>query len=128
YIVYANNTNGNYYLWEGPTSWNRQESLDVAINRSETGVYSYIIKFCDNQQRNGTENEVIVTIKAVSAPIPSDGGDDDDDDEPQDTFIEDLIRQGVLIPMLGAIVSAIVSGLIGLLFWKYKKKKEKRNL
>ncbi|MFX1337423.1 MAG: hypothetical protein ACFFDK_02310 [Promethearchaeota archaeon] len=127
YRVWANNTAGDIYLWIDWTSWvdKNDTNLGVPINRIATGSFNYTIEYYDDQNQFGMNGSVIVTITRDPIIVVGEGDNDDDDDKSQDTFIDDLIREGLIIPIVGGIVSAVISGFIGILFWKYQKKKEK---
>ena len=62
YRVWANDTNGNYYVWIDWTSWINETSLDVPINRTAPGIYNYTIEYYDSYGQFGTPDTVIVTI------------------------------------------------------------------
>ena len=62
YRVWSNNSNGNYYLWKGWTSWTNNSQLNIPINRSKSGIYNYTIEYYDNYNNFGISDTVLVKI------------------------------------------------------------------
>ena len=62
YRVWANNTNGNYYVWINLTPWKNNSLFSVPINRTRPGIYNYTIEYYDDQDQFGIPDTVIITI------------------------------------------------------------------
>ncbi|MHA1298361.1 MAG: WD40 repeat domain-containing protein [Candidatus Helarchaeota archaeon] len=62
YRVWANDTNGNYYVWRPWSPWTNNTNLEIAINRSAPGIFNYTIEYYDNQNELGMPDTVIVNI------------------------------------------------------------------
>jgi hypothetical protein len=60
--VIANNSEGNYYVWDDWDSWESGIPYNVAINRSMPGDYMYILQYYDDLGQYGQPDWVIVTI------------------------------------------------------------------
>jgi hypothetical protein len=128
---------GQQITTDGTTVWtsssSRAQIVHTTDEQAEPQICSdlsggIIVGWID--YRFDSEGDIYAQRISESSPslIISDDGDDNDDnsDKTGDTFIDDLIRQGLIIPFVGALVSAVISGLVGLIFWKYKKIKDKR--
>jgi len=72
YRVYANDTNGNEYVWEDWNTWTNGMSFNVPINRTAIGIYNYTL-WCNNTYDNATDT-VIVNITAA-LPVPDNPAD-----------------------------------------------------
>ncbi|MFX1323061.1 MAG: hypothetical protein ACFFAQ_15605 [Promethearchaeota archaeon] len=64
YRVIANDTAGNTYVWLDWTSWDHNIPLDIPLNRTELGFFSYRIEYYDELNQYGIPDAVIVLIKA----------------------------------------------------------------
>lgn len=64
YRVLANDTIGNFYVWLDWTSWNHNVPLNIPLNRTELGFFSYKIEYYDELNQYGIPDTVIVLIKA----------------------------------------------------------------
>jgi hypothetical protein len=62
YRVWANDTTGDYYVWQDWQSWENSTSLYVSINRTAPGNFNYTIEYHDNNNKNGVPDMVIVQI------------------------------------------------------------------
>jgi hypothetical protein len=62
YRIRADDTNNNYYVWIDWTTWSNSTPIYVTINRSASGIFSYIIDYHDAYYMYGAPDEVIVTI------------------------------------------------------------------
>jgi hypothetical protein len=62
YRVIANDTQGNFYVWQDWIFWTNNTPFAVQINRSLPGIFSYAIEFNDTYGLFGTPDTVIVTI------------------------------------------------------------------
>ncbi|MFX0135142.1 MAG: Kelch repeat-containing protein [Candidatus Hodarchaeota archaeon] len=68
YRVWANDTNGNYYIWEDWKPWTNNTNLVIPINRSFISlgeVYNYTIEFYDNNFQFGSLDTVMITIQRM---------------------------------------------------------------
>jgi nicotinic acid mononucleotide adenylyltransferase len=65
--VWANDTNGNFYVWQDWQTWVSNTPLAVPINRSSLGIFNYTIEYYDDNNQFGNPNTVIVII--ASDPI-----------------------------------------------------------
>ncbi|MFX1500933.1 MAG: hypothetical protein ACFFDH_08220 [Promethearchaeota archaeon] len=63
YRVLANLTGGSYSIVHNWTSWNSDTTINVQINRTNSGIFAYRIEYYDNQNRSGVSDTVIVTIQ-----------------------------------------------------------------
>ena len=70
YRVWANDTNGNYYIWQNWTDWFNETNLMVPINRTAIGVFNYTIEYNDSLGLMGTPHTVIVNITAAPSAGP----------------------------------------------------------
>ncbi|MFX1460190.1 MAG: TolB family protein [Promethearchaeota archaeon] len=70
YRVWANNTAGNLYIWQDWQPWISDTTINVPINRSTTGIFSYSIEYYDNHNQFGIQDTVIVVINAPSETEP----------------------------------------------------------
>jgi hypothetical protein len=61
--VWANDTAGNFYIWQNWTAWINTSVTNTPINRSAPGIFNYTIEFNDTYGLWGTPNMVIVTIE-----------------------------------------------------------------
>jgi WD40 repeat protein len=68
YRVWANDTNGNYYVWRDWADWANGSDLQVEINRTATGIFNYTIEYNNSRGYFGIPNTVIVKI---TKPSPS---------------------------------------------------------
>ncbi|NVM02138.1 MAG: hypothetical protein HWN67_07365 [Candidatus Helarchaeota archaeon] len=62
YRVWANDSNGNYYVWVNWTSWINNSQFSIQINRTAPGIYNYTIDYNDSANQFGIPGIVIVTI------------------------------------------------------------------
>jgi hypothetical protein len=62
YRVLANDTTGSSYMWKNWTSWTKNVTLNVPINRTVSGSFEYTIEYYDEQNAYGTSDTVIVEI------------------------------------------------------------------
>jgi len=62
YRVWANNTNGQYYIWLDWNTWTNDTLLNVPINRTAPGLFNYTIEYYDSFNTFGIPDTVIVTI------------------------------------------------------------------
>ena len=67
YRVWANDSAGNFYIWQDWQLWVDNAPLTVPINRSSLGIFNYTIEYYDNNNQYGIPNTVIVTI--TSEPV-----------------------------------------------------------
>lgn len=75
YRVKANNTSGNYIIWQDWQPWISNTPLDIPINRTQTGIFNYTIEFYDMYNLYGEPNTVIVIIEEGTPPDdPGTGG------------------------------------------------------
>ena len=68
YRVKANDTAGNYIIWQDWQPWTNNTSLDIPINRTQTGIFNYTIEFYDTYNLYGNPNTVIVTVEEGIPP------------------------------------------------------------
>lgn len=68
YRVIANNTLGNFYVWQNWTSWSNNTFLYVPINRTEIGIFDYTIEYRDKGGKFGEPSNVIVTLLSDNLP------------------------------------------------------------
>lgn len=71
YRVWANDTSGNYYVWQDWQPWTNNTPLNVPINRAASGVFNYTIDYYDAHNLYGSPDTVIVIISAETV-IPLD--------------------------------------------------------
>ncbi len=64
YRVWANDTSGNYYVWQDWQPWTNNTPLNVTINRTASGVFNYTIDYYDAHNLYGSPDTVIVMISA----------------------------------------------------------------
>jgi hypothetical protein len=62
YRVWANNTIGNFYVWENWTTWMNGSDLNIPINRTAPGIYNYTIEYYDTYSLFGIPDTVLVNI------------------------------------------------------------------
>ncbi len=62
YRVWANDSNDNYYIWQGWTDWTNNTNLTVTINRTTIGVFNYTIEYNNSKGFIGSPDTVIVTV------------------------------------------------------------------
>ncbi len=62
YRVWANDTNGNYYIREDWQPWTNNTLLNVTINRTALGIYNYTIEYNDSAGIFGNPDTVIVYV------------------------------------------------------------------
>jgi len=62
YRVIANNTNGDFYIWEDWQPWFNNINLQVQINRTFPGIFNYTIEYNDSAGQSGIVDMVVVTI------------------------------------------------------------------
>jgi hypothetical protein len=60
--VWANDTAGNFYIWQNWTAWINTSVTNTPINRSAPGIFNYTIEFNDTYGFWGNPNTVIITI------------------------------------------------------------------
>jgi hypothetical protein len=60
--VRANDTSGNFYLWQNWTSWTNSSTYNIPINRSAPGIFNYTLEFNDSIGLWGVPHTVIVTV------------------------------------------------------------------
>jgi hypothetical protein len=60
--VWANDTSGNFYVWQDWTIWSNASTYFVPINRSAPGIFNYTIMYNDSIGQWGVPQTVIVTI------------------------------------------------------------------
>jgi len=75
YRVWAEDIDGNPYVWQNWTYWENNTNLMVPINRSFTGVFNYTIEYNNGLGLSGTPDTVFVTV--THPPIWSYTNDDD---------------------------------------------------
>ncbi|MFX0133585.1 MAG: hypothetical protein ACFFDN_08075, partial [Candidatus Hodarchaeota archaeon] len=68
YRVWANDTNGNFYVWVDWDFWTNGTSLDIEINRTAPGIYNYTIEYYDIFNAFGIPKTVHVNIIDISSP------------------------------------------------------------
>ncbi|MFX1449650.1 MAG: WD40 repeat domain-containing protein [Promethearchaeota archaeon] len=66
YRVWANDTNGNYYVWRDWANWDNNTNLEVEINRSVIGLFNYTIEYNNSRGYFGIPNMVIINIMSPS--------------------------------------------------------------
>ncbi|MBN1800134.1 MAG: hypothetical protein JW891_01425, partial [Candidatus Lokiarchaeota archaeon] len=71
YRVLANNTSGAIYTWIDWTAWTNGTILNVPINRTAIGVFSYTIEYRDGNMINGIPNTVLITVCNVPMVLSS---------------------------------------------------------
>ena len=74
YRVKANDTSGNYIIWQDWQPWTNNPPLYIPINRTQTGVFNYTIEFYDMYNLTGDPNTVIVNIEEGTPPEGSGSG------------------------------------------------------
>lgn len=62
YRVWANDTNGNFYIWKNWDFWLNNTLLNIPLNRTASGIYNYTIEYYDNYNQFGILDMVIVNI------------------------------------------------------------------
>lgn len=62
YRVWANDTNGNPYVWRNWSSWQNNTNLEIPVNRTDPGFFNYTIEFYDAWYQFGNYSTVYVTI------------------------------------------------------------------
>jgi len=67
YRVIANDTNGDFYIWVSWTTWDNNTLLNLAINRTELGIFSYSLEYYDELNQVGIPDTIIVSIKTPSS-------------------------------------------------------------
>jgi len=70
YRVWANDTNGNFYMWVDWTPWTNNISLNVPINRTSIGIYNYTIEYYERYNQFGVPDRVIVVITEAEKTPP----------------------------------------------------------
>ena len=74
YRVKANDTSGDYIIWQDWQPWTNNTPLNIPINRTLTGVFNYTIEFYDMYNLTGDPNTVIVNIEEGTPPEGSGSG------------------------------------------------------
>jgi len=62
YRVWANDTNGDYYVWKDWISWTNNIPFSISINRNAPGIFNYTIDYNDSSGQFGISDMVIVNI------------------------------------------------------------------
>ena len=74
YRVKANDTTGDYIIWQDWQPWTNNTPLNIPINRTLTGVFNYTLEFYDMYNLTGDPNTVIVNIEEGTPPEGSGSG------------------------------------------------------
>ncbi|MHA1385715.1 MAG: hypothetical protein ACTSR3_18340, partial [Candidatus Helarchaeota archaeon] len=62
YRVWANDSNGVYYIWSDWQDWNNNTNLQVSINRTAVGKFNYTIEYNNSGGIFGNPDTVIVYV------------------------------------------------------------------
>ncbi len=66
YRVLVNDSSGNAYIWIDWSPWINDTTLNVLINRSFTGTFTYTIEYHDNYHVYGTPDTIYIKIFQAS--------------------------------------------------------------
>ena len=71
YRVWANDTSGNFYVWQDWQLWTSGIPLNVPINSTISGIFNYTIEYYDVYNLFGVSDTVIVNI--ITEPLRDNG-------------------------------------------------------
>lgn len=74
YRVLANNTLGTMYTWIDWTTWTKDTTLSIPIDRSTLGLFQYSIEYNDSDNQFGIPDNVIVEVKEDLIPTSNHPG------------------------------------------------------
>ncbi len=69
YRVLANNSLGNYYVWQDWTVWTDNTNLQIPINRTTFGLFNYSIEYYDEQSEYGVLKDIIINLTQYKPTI-----------------------------------------------------------
>ncbi|MHA1893003.1 MAG: hypothetical protein ACTSX4_00725, partial [Candidatus Helarchaeota archaeon] len=72
YRVWANDTNGNYYVWIDWSDWINNTDLQVPINKTSSGIFNYTIEFNNSFGGIGIPDSLNITI--INPPVSNQPG------------------------------------------------------